>query len=50
MKSLFSSVSAVTGAFLLILFVFASLAAPWIAPYDARQISGEIWQPMSAAH
>lgn len=50
MKTLFSAFSAIAGGVLLVIFILAALAAPWLAPFDAGQIAGDIWQPVSAAH
>jgi len=50
MKIFVSSLSAAIGSLLLGGLVFIALAAPWIAPYGASDIAGDMWQPMSSAH
>jgi peptide/nickel transport system permease protein len=43
-------ITALIGIFITLLFVFAAIFTPWIAPYSNTEIVGDVWAPMSSAH
>ncbi|MCQ0971417.1 ABC transporter permease [Paracoccus sp. TK19116] len=43
-------ISAWIGIILTLMFVFAAVFAPWVAPFPNTQIVGGVWEPSSSTH